>query len=165
MGLRGPFRPCCSFSERRHWRLPRCHAGAAAQTDGWGWTNDVRWGFTDTVGACWSCLMPELGAGQHDSLQRRRDHGCSRTSEPGGESVSTDTDMPPNHHQAFILRHLGSPLGARTCPPTTSSSAARAVLVVVRASDWPRALVSVVPAGAYTSCSWPPLAPLASLEA
>ena len=88
-----------------------------------------------------------------------------RTSEPGGESVSTDTNMPPNHHQAFILRHLGSPLGARTCPPTTSSSAARAVLVVVRASDWPRALVSVVPAGAYTSCSWPPLAPLASLEA
>ena len=32
----------------------------------------VRWGFTETVGVCWSCLMLGLGAGQHGgSLQRR----------------------------------------------------------------------------------------------
>ena len=109
--------------------------------------------------------MLELGGGLARLAAAARDRGCPRTSEPGGESVSTDTDMLPNHHQAFILRHLGSLLGARTCPPTTSSSAARPVLLVVRASDWPRALVSVDPAGAYTSCSRTPLAPLASLEA
>ena len=62
-----------------------------------GWTNDVRWGFTNTVGACWSCLMPELGVGQHGSLQRRRDRGCPRGPRSRAEKACLQT---------------------RTCPPT-----------------------------------------------
>ena len=75
------------------------------------------------------------------------------------ESVSTDTGMPPNRHEAFLARHLDSPLGARTCPPAAAASAARPVLPLgqgPRAGQSPR--LRVVPAGAYvnTSCSWPP---------
>ena len=79
--------------------------------------------------------------------------------------MSTDTDMPPNQHEAFLLRHLDSLVGVHSCPPTASSSAARPVLPLGQGQRLAAALVSVVPVGAYTSCIWASRAPLASLEA
>ena len=79
--------------------------------------------------------------------------------------MSTDTDMPPNDHEAFLSCHLDLPLGAHTCPPTAAASAAGPVLLLDQGQRLAAILVSVVPAGAYTRCSWAPLAPLASLEA